>query len=180
MEINRRKSSLSIAASSLLLSATACATNPVLDGSLADDLSTLVAEISRSPASLHQTLVSKFGEKIDSPESTIELGPLITSDAFKLSNVSIRRGLPHYSKSSSVVMSVEDSPCYAAESVRKDFSIGDTGTVQQVEHGLSGGLQKASFFDWMSERTTTGEIKFFYGRSECITAIQINFAGTAR
>ena len=119
----------------MLLSAAACATDAVHSARLDVDLMTLVREIEAPPTTLHQTLISNFGSKVESPDATIELGPLLSKDGFRLSNISIRRGLPHYSASSSVVISLDQMPCYSTAQVRRDFSIADTGTVQQVKHG---------------------------------------------
>ncbi|UNK41048.1 hypothetical protein MNO14_08580 [Luteimonas sp. S4-F44] len=169
-----------IAPALMLLSAAACATDAVHSVHLGVDLMTLVREIDDSPISLHQTLISNFGSQIESPDATIELGPLLSKDGFRLSNISIRRGLPHYSGSSSVVMSLDPTPCYSTSQVRRDFSIADTGTVQQVKHGPSGALESTKFIDWMASKTPHGEIKFFHDRSECVATIQINRRAPAK
>lgn len=163
-----------IAPALMLLSAAACATDAVRSVHLEVDLMTLVREINDPPISLHQILISNFGSQVESPNATIELGPLLSKDGFRLSTISIRRGLPHDSGSASVVMSLDPMPCYSTSQVRRDFSITDTGTVQQVEHAAPGGIQSVKLIDWMASRTPRGEIKFFHDRSGCVTSLQIN------
>ncbi|WP_337245169.1 hypothetical protein [Luteimonas sp. gir] len=169
-----------IAPALILLSAAACATDAIDSVQLDIDLATLVREIDNPPTSLHQTLISRLGSKMEAPDATIELGPLRSKDGVTLSNISVRRGLPHYSGSSSIVMSIDQMPCYSTAQVRHAFSIDGTGTSQQVEHAAPGEIQSVKFIDWMTSRTPRGEIKFFYARSECVTAIQINRRAPAK
>jgi|GEM_PF-6263559 len=98
-------------------------------------------------------------------------GPFSTRDGYKIETVELRPSSANEAPTFGV-LGMALQPCYSAAAVRERFPVDDSGDVQQVNHHAPGGTT-IEFFHWIATRQGGREIRFFFDRSRCASAVQI-------